>query len=188
MLPKKSQLCASIVVTTNDKNVAEHARTLGVDVEIRSTELSRFDVILEQIIQASLARLESAGQFPDLILMLEPGFPFRADSLLDQLICQHVEGGFDTVFPAKIELNSCWKAQNDSYQRIDDGHIAQQFKDPVFIGLKGLGCVSSARVIREGELFGEQIGILQLDDELSHLEVKTAEQLRIAEILSGVQI
>src|SRR5690606_38077188 len=151
--------------------VAARAEQIGVDlVLMRPEEQSRFDVILEIMMENSLEKLEDRGIIPDALVMLEPTSPFRGKSLLDQLIRQFVEGGFDTVIPAREEYNSCWMEEEGMYRRVDSGHIARQFKQPFFTGLKGIGCVASPTTVRQGELFGENVGLVKLDGAMPTIE------------------
>ena len=123
--------------------------------------------------QSSLELLEEKGIIADVLVMLEPTFPFRDESMIDQLIYQYVEGGFDTVIPARTEYNSCWMEGDGSYRRIDAGYIARQFKTPFYTGLKGLCCVCSPATVRNGRLFGENVGLFKLEETISAIEVRS---------------
>lgn len=184
---KHSALAKIIVVSTDDEVLAERAESLGVDqVLMRSPEESRFDVILEMLMQTSLTKLETQGTFPDVMVMLEPTFPFRDPSLVDQLLCEYVDGGFDTVIPARTEYNSCWMEEEGQFHRVDSGHVARQFKQPFFTGLKGLGCVISPSTLRRGELLGDNVGLYAIQDPFQGIEVRTdADQLIAETILSS---
>lgn len=179
-----SSLVGTVAVSTDSKAVAESATEAGADVIINRPENeSRFDVILEQLMQSSLGVLEDGGNFPDIIVMLEPVFPFRPSGLIDELINEFVVGGFDTVIPAKPEYNSCWLEEEGSYHRVDKGYIARQFKTPFFTGLKGLCCVCSPATIREGRLFGENVGLSKIDDTVASMEVRSDSDIQLAEMI-----
>jgi len=130
--------------------------------------------------QASLTELEDQGVIPDVIVMLEPTFPFRDASILDTLIRQFAHGGFDTVIPARVEYNSCWMAEDGAFRRMDDGYISREFKTPFYKGLKGLCCVCSPATVRSGKLFGENVGLYKLGDALPMFEVRTESDAQIA--------
>jgi CMP-N-acetylneuraminic acid synthetase len=180
----KSALANSIVVSTDQESVAKDAVARGVDLVLRrSGEESRFDVILEQLMQISLQALENQGIFPDILVMLEPTFPFRSKSIVDTLIQQYSTGGFDTVIPARVEYNSCWMDDSGYYRRVDAGYIARQFKTPFYTGLKGLCCVCSPAIVRRGELFGDNVGLYKLEDSLQAFEVRNDPDAAIAEAL-----
>ena len=169
--------------------MASNAKETGAGVIlIRPTSQSRFDVILELLMQSSLEMLEEGGNIPDLLVMLEPPFPFREETLIDQLVTQYVEGGFDTVIPARTEYNSCWMEELGSYHRVDTGYIARQFKTPFYTGLKGLCCVCSPATVRSGQLFGENVGLLKLDEAIPTIEVRNDSDVLLAEtVLSSSQ-
>ena len=183
---RKSSLIRTVVVSVDSSSVGESARKAGADIVlIRGAEESRFDVILEILMQSALRNLEDRGVIPDVLVMLEPTYPIREPELLDRLIRRYVEGGFDTVIPAREEFNSCWMEEAGAYRRVDQGHIARQFKQPFFTGLKGLGCVSSPSTVRQGELFGENVGLYKVDGKLPVIEVRTDSDALLAETILG---
>lgn len=181
---RQSRYIKQIVVSTDDDTVRSRAIALGAEVPfIRDKEHSRFDVILEQLMQYTLRELENRDIFPDILVMLEITYPFRGDTLIDDMIRQLVTEGLDTVIPARKEYNSCWIEEDGTYKRVDRGHIPRQFKQPTYTGLKGLGCVSHAGPIREGQLLGAKVGIYELRDFLSCIEVRSREDCELAEAI-----
>jgi CMP-N-acetylneuraminic acid synthetase len=171
------------VALSVDNDLAESVAPIADRILVREPEESRFDVILELLMQSSLRSLEDQGIIPDVLVMLEPTYPFRKPELLEQLIRQFVEGGFDTVIPARTEYNSCWMEQDGDFHRLDDGYVARQFKKPFYTGLKGLCCVCSPATVRRGQLFGENVGLVSTDDTVSTIEVRSPDSVRMAEIL-----
>jgi len=181
---KQSVLVKTIAVSTDNEAVGAKALDAGVDIVLSRPEgESRFDVILELLMQSSLSMLEEQGNIPDVLVMLEPTFPFRDEDLIDKLVSRFVEGGFDTVIPARTEYNSCWMGEQGSYRRVDSGYIARQFKTPFLTGLKGLCCVCSPATVREGQLFGENVGLLQLEDVIPTIEVRSSSDVLLAETI-----
>jgi glycosyltransferase involved in cell wall biosynthesis len=180
----RSSLVKTVAVSTDQESVAAKATDAGADVILfRPAGQSRFDVILELLMQSSLSMLEEEGNIPDVLVMLEPTFPFREEAMLDQLVIKYVEGGFDTVIPARTEFNSCWMEEQGSYRRVDDGYIARQFKTPFYTGLKGLCCVCSPATVRSGQIFGENVGLFKLDHAVQAIEVRTDSDVRLAEAI-----
>lgn len=181
---RQSELVSNVIVSTESEVVATHARESGINqVQMRSEEESRFDVLLEQMMCNSLEKIEQDGIIPDVFVMLEATFPFRDHALIDKLIAHFVEGGFDTVIPARKEYNSCWMEEDGSYRRIDQGHIARQFKQPFFTGLKGLCCVCSPATIREGQFFGDKVGLVELTDTIPAIEIQSDTDVVLAETI-----
>lgn len=179
---RASDLIGSVVVSVDEEHADSVARFADM-VLVREPTESRFDVILELMMQSSLKALEDQGIIPDVLVMLEPTYPFRRPELLDQLIREFVEGGFDTVIPARTEYNSCWMEEDGAFHRLDDGYVARQFKKPFYTGLKGLCCVCAPATVRQGQLFGEKVGLVSIDDPLETIEVRRPEDVKLAEIL-----
>jgi glycosyltransferase involved in cell wall biosynthesis len=181
---KQSKYIKKIVVSTGDGQIASQAELLGAEVPfLRDEEHSHFDVILEKLMQYVLQELEKRGVFPDIFVMLEITFPFRDSSLIDQLIYELVVKGLDTVIPAKKDYNSCWMEKDGSYKRIDEGYIPRQLKKPVYTGIKGLGCVTHANVVRQGQLFGENVGIYEVTNPILFMEVRHESQRNLGELI-----
>ena len=181
---RQAALVSTTIVSTDSEEVARQAREAGIDqVQIRNEEESRFDVILEQMMRLSLEKIEENGIIPDVFVMLEATFPFRDHELIDKLITRFVEGGFDTVIPARKEYNSCWMEEEGAYRRIDEGYISRQFKQPFFTGLKGLCCVCSPATVREGLFFGDKVGLVELTDAIPAIEIQSDTDVVLAETI-----
>ena len=179
---RKSSLIDTVALSVDEEHADLVSQFAGM-VLVREPDESRFDVILELMMQSSLQALEEQGIIPDVLVMLEPTYPFRQPELLDQLIREFVEGGFDTVIPARTEYNSCWMEEEGAFHRLDDGYVARQFKKPFYTGLKGLCCVCAPATVRQGQLFGEKVGLVSIDDAVSTIEVRGPEDIRLAEVL-----
>ncbi len=181
---RASSYVKSIVVSTELEGVAENALACGADLAlVRSNDQSRFDVILEQLLQSSLCELEEKDVFPDVLVMLESTFPFRQPAIIDRLVEKFCFGGFDTVIPAREEFNSCWMDQDGEFRRVDKGYIARRFKTPYYAGIKGLCCVCSPSAVRHGQIFGNNVGLYRLRDLIPTIEVRTNADARLAESL-----
>jgi hypothetical protein len=110
-------------------------------------------------------------------------FPFRPDGLIDELILRLVQEGLDSIVTVRAEWWSCWVRENGEIKRVDAGFIPRKFKDPVYIGIEGLACVTHPSFLREGHLFGEKVGILEITNPHSSIEVRDATGLQFVEKL-----
>ena len=181
---KSSRFIKQVIVSTNDEEIRSKATAMGAEVPcLRDEEHSNFDVILEQLMQYTLRELEDRAIFPDILVMMEITYPFRDVSLIDDMILHLVTEGLDTVIPARQEYNSCWIEENGAYKRIDQGYIPRQFKNPTYTGIKGLGCVTYTAPVRDGQLFGERVGIYEIPDSWSCIEVRNSRDRTLAETL-----
>lgn len=188
---RQSSLVKFVAVSTDNDSVAQTALAQGADLILnRSERQSRFDAILEQVLQESLEQLEDRHIIPDALVMLEPTFPFRNPEIIDKLIEQFAHGGFDTVIPAREEYNSCWMEESGRFRRVDSGYIAREFKKPFYTGLKGLCCVCSPSIVRRGQIFGDNVGLYKLDDAINSIEVRSDADATLAESMleNGIAI
>jgi len=180
----QSKYLKAVYVSTDNEETARESRELGAQVPfLRDGKYSQPHVDLEKVLQYTLNELEESKILPDIVVSLEVTFPFRDETLIDDLIFELITQGLDTVVPSKEEFNSCWIEDNGVYKRIDEGFIPRAFKKPVFTGYKGLGCATYAVFIREGKLFGNKVGIYKISNPNSFIEVREEKDFELAEKL-----
>jgi rhamnosyltransferase len=183
---KAARFVKSVVVSTDNEKTAKLARELGAETPfMRDAALSGARVDLEQVQQHSLKELEKRGIWPDIVVSMEITFPFRDASLIDDMIYELIDKGLDTVMPAKEEFNSCWMQEGETYKRIDEGFTPREFKKPIYIGIKGLGCVTYPNFVREGKLFGNNVGMYKITNPNAFIEVRSPNDVLLAEMLLG---
>lgn len=162
-----------IIVSTDSAKTAAIARKCGADVPfMRGSNLSLDHVDLEHVYQYSILELEKRGMFSDIVVTLEITYPFRPKGLISHLIDRMLEEGLDTVLAGKNEYGACFLKEDDSLNRIDAGFIPRKYKEPVFVGIKGLGCATHPMFLREGLLLGNNVGIIEIDDPMVALEMR----------------
>ncbi len=178
----KSKYINSAIVSTDNPELARLAENLGASAPfLRDESLSKDFVDIEKVLQYSLEKIEGLEIYPDLVVYLEVTFPFRPAQLIDSMIVEQVKNGFDSVLAAKRESSSIWTEENGRIKRVDGGDIPRKYKEPTFIGAKGLCCVTHPEFIREGLLLGTRIGIFELNNHYSSIEVREQQDLRFAE-------
>ena len=173
------------VVSTDDTEVADLATKLGAEAPfIRDPSLSKGYVDVRKVLQYSLEKIEEELKiFPDLVVSLEVTFPFRPKGLLDDLILKLTENGFDSVVAAKKENRAVWKEKDGRIIQLDEGLVPRQFKEPTFIELRGVGCVTHPEFLRQGQFLGQRICIYEIDNPYSHLEVRSEADFKMASLL-----
>lgn len=169
---KQSRFVDKIIVSTDNPKIAKIAKKFGAEVPfIRPPELSLPEVGIEKVLQYSLKQLEKKGYFADLIVHLGVHAPFRSRYLIDMLIELLFHNGFDSVLTGYPTYKSCWRQTKDGFQRIDEGFIARKVKKPIHIGYPALACVTYPEYIRNGRLLGDKVGIYEILDLFSTIEV-----------------
>jgi CMP-N-acetylneuraminic acid synthetase len=181
---KESKYINDVIVSTDNEHTGQIARKFGANVPfIRDPLLSKENIDIAQVLQYTMKRLDESRILPDIVVLLEVTFPFRPEELLDDMIAQLAEGGFDSVVAAKKENKAIWQQKDGVISQIEEGITPRQFKEPTYIELKGVGCVTHPEFLREGMLLGEKVGIYELNNPYSHLEVRSEEDYKLASSL-----
>ena len=79
--------CERIVCSTEDQRVAEHAETLGIEVDTRPTRLAGDDTAVADVARDFLAR--ATAPLPDVLVLIQPTSPF--------LLPQHIGALLDRI-------------------------------------------------------------------------------------------
>lgn len=170
-----------VIVSTDEPEIARLSERLGAEAPfIRGAEFSRDYVDLGMVLKYSLDRVEELKIFPDLVVSLEITFPFRPKGLLDDMIVQLAQSGLDSVIAAKRENKAIWKEREQQIVQLDEGLTPRQFKEPTYIELRGVGCVTHPEFIRQGSLLGQRIGIYEVGNPYAPIEVRDDQELKVA--------
>ncbi|MBL8014394.1 MAG: hypothetical protein JNN05_11160, partial [Candidatus Omnitrophica bacterium] len=178
---KASRYLKKIIVSTDNSKTAELAVSLGAEVPfLRDASFSGPRVDLEKVLQYTLQELEKRDIWPDIVVSLEITFPFRDPNLIDDLVFDLVDKGLDTVIPAREEFNSCWIEEKGNFRRVDEGFTPREFKKPLYVAIKGLGCATYPNFVREGKLFGNNVGMYKISHPNSFIEVRSEHDFDLA--------
>lgn len=177
----ESKYIKKTIVSTDNEELARLAKELGAEAPfLRDPSLSREYIDLAQVFKYSLDKIEGLKIFPDLVVSLEITFPFRPSGLLDDMILELAKNGFDSVIAAKRENKAIWKEKEKNIIQIEEGLTPRQFKEPTYIELKGIGCVTHPEFLRQGNLMGQKIGIYELNNSYSSIEVREQNDFEMA--------
>lgn len=180
---QKSKYINDIFVSTDSKQTAKVAKSLGAKSPfIRPEYLSESHVDIKTVQKYSLGKIEQKGVRPDLVVHLEQTFPFRPYEIIDEMIIRLLQDGYDSVMAAHKEAGSFWhESRNQSIRRIDKGDIPREFKEKSLVGLQGLCCVTRPEFIRKNSLLGKKIGLYEIKNQISGLEVRSRSDKSMAE-------
>lgn len=164
---RQSNYVSSIYILAKDIS-GELAGADDVKILTRPDWLNEADKGVEDVLKYALTQIESQGEFPEAILYLNHKFPFRPPELIDNLIMEAQFKGLDTIFPGYVDFHTYWYEDEDSgFAQVGVSLEPRNNKKPLYRALYGLGCLTSAAVVRKGHLVGERIGIVPIDDRLA---------------------
>lgn len=119
-----SDRCHRIICSTDDQDIAERARFLGIDVDWRPEHLATDDAKVADAAIEMIERLGGASP-PDLLVLIQPTSPFllpqHIDELLDAMIADPAACSGQTVTPVPHNHHA-W-----NQREVEDGRVRFRF-------------------------------------------------------------
>lgn len=161
---KLSGILAKIVVSTEDKEIAEVAEKYGGEIVERPPELAEDHTKSEPVLTHALEVLEKSGDRYDGVLLLSPTNPFRNPRFIKEAVDLFSTSGFDTI----IGLKPVYKYSYDVKETgeavpLYEKRANRQERKPTWLE-NGALYLSDAELIRKGQIFGPRIGYVKMDD------------------------
>jgi len=152
-----------IYIAAHDENIAILSGAQWIDRNKSTFNVD--DINVEALLSLSLKEIESKGSFPGVILYVNHHYPFRPVNLFDELITELQYMGLSSVFPCFIDYGHYWKKDTrGSFLQIDSSMDSRTNREPIMRALYGLGCATSSAEIRKGNITGNNIGIVSIDN------------------------
>ena len=157
------------VVSTEDREIADVARSFGVRVIERPVELAGDDTKSEPVLTHALGVLEGGGEKFDGVMLLSPTNPFRDPRYLKEAVRIFSAGDIDTVVGLVPIYKYQYRPEGISAIPLWQERKNRQERDPVWLE-NGALYLSRSPLVREGKIFGESIGYVAMD-ELSSINI-----------------
>lgn len=179
-----------VILTTDDEEIADLGRALGVDVPfIRPVELSDDKAPTFPVVVHAVSQLEALGMHFDAVCLLQPTNPFRTAEDIDACVALLDATGADSVIsvlPVPHQYNPKWV-----YWRNDRGEmnlstgesspVARRQDLPPAFHRDGTVYVTRRSVLDVyGNLYGEKVQGYEMDPSHS-VNIDTAEDWELAE-------
>jgi rhamnosyltransferase len=182
---KKSKYINNIYILTDNENVKKTALKSGANVLARTMDITDPNLPLEKIIQHALISIESLNDFPEGIIYVNYLYPFRPENLIDNLIIELQYKGLQSVFSSYVDYGNYWKEGSEGgYTQVSNALMPRSEKSPLYRALYGVGCVTLSSTIRSGNLVGDNVGIIPLNNLLYALRLDDETPIEI--ILGGI--
>lgn len=169
-----------IIVSTDNEDTAALARQAGASTPfIRPPRLSEDYVDLLQVLKFSLEEMEKTLGIFDLIVIVEETYPFRELGMIDDMVLQALDNDLDTVLATKVESRPIWLDNEREIKQISTPDFIPRdlSQERAHIGLTGLGCIVRPALLRNGILFGKNMGLHPVQNPLSSIEVRSQQDL-----------
>jgi CMP-N,N'-diacetyllegionaminic acid synthase len=182
---KDCPLVDRVIVSTDDKQIAEIARTYGAEVPfMRPDELAADDVPSVAFLQHAVEWLETHGNYHvDIVLFLQVTDMFRKKHMLEEVITRLLKNPeLDSVFVGHPTHKNFWKKEGNQYRRLTQlEDIPRQLKIPLFREDSGLACATRVQVIKSGKRIGDNVDIVLNHDFCSSIDIHDGFDLWLAE-------
>ncbi len=188
----KSPAIDQTIVSTDNDDTITTAEKYGAEVPFkRDSSLSEEYIDLQKVYNYTLEQLETTDIYPDILVLLEPTYPFRSPGLIENMVTEYIHEGLDTLVAGYFENKPIFQEdENNEIKMINEGIIPRKYQDATYVGLRGLGCAVSPHVIRQGEIYGQNSGIYDVDSPLARTEIrnsKDTESLIVKDALGNLE-
>jgi len=191
---KASKWVNKVVVSTDSKEIASLAKSLGADTPfLRPASLSRPGATLTEVLKHCVELLEKDQNYSaEIVVLLEVTHPFRPEGLIDEVIDILVRENLDTVFVAREEKHEFWAFDaagnlirvGEEQRSLQSDDLPRETKKPLYKEMGGLATAIRASVIRQGRRLGDRVGLLPLRDTASLVDLHDEDGMRLAEALA----
>ncbi len=178
---KASKYIKNIYVSTDNNLTKEIAKKYGASVPfLRPKQLSEPHVDIISIIKYSLEKLEEKKILPDLVVLMTENFPFRKKGIHDKMLKKLVDNDYDSLFVVKKEKGSIFS----NNKLLIDGTVPKKIRENnILISRIGICTILRPNKIRYGSILDGKVGIFNLEDELSFLEVEKRNSSNISKAM-----
>lgn len=172
-----------IVVSTDDQEISSVALKYGAEVIIRPDNLSGNMATTASAAQYTLEEIEKKGYKCDAFITLQPTNPLRTVNLMNDCLRIYNEGELDSVITVSKNDKKLGSIENGYYQALNynTGQRSQDLDKSYYEN--GLIYISKPDLILEGDIFGERIKTVEVNDLKLLIDIDYTEEFEIAEFL-----
>jgi len=185
-----SGICDRVIVTTDDEEIAAHAREAGAEVPFeRPAEVSGDLATTEETLRHALLTYEAqTGLMFDTCVFLTATSIFRKVEWIRDVVRRlHADPDLESVFVVSATQKNYWhRGADGSFERILPWmrvYSNRQVRQSVYREDTGLACASRAWLWREGRRIGDRVDFVVNTDTAADIDIHTEEDLLLAEQL-----
>lgn len=191
---KESNSLDTILVTTDDKEIAKVAEEYGAEVPfIRPADISGDLATTEATLQHAILTYEELNNTKfDIAVFLTATDIFRKSEWISQVINRLAESPeLESVFVGHKTHKNFWEFQDDgSWQRLKpwmSEYSSRQIRRSIAREDTGLACASRASLWRDGKRIGDKIDILLNEDDFTSIDIHAQEDLDLAQAALNIR-
>ncbi len=183
---RRARLIDRVVVSTDDEEIAQVARTYGAEVIQRPADISGDEATSESALLHALEHLAERERYqPDLVVFLQCTSPIREEGDIDRAIQQLLEDEADSLLSAVPFHLFIWRRVDGRVEALDYDYTRRprrQERSPEFIE-NGSIYVFRPWVLQElGNRLGGKITLFEMDED-SLVDINTARDFALCEAI-----
>jgi CMP-N-acetylneuraminic acid synthetase len=186
-----SRVFDRVILSTDDAEIAEVGRSLGLDVPfLRPSALSGDGALIHGVISHAIAAVREGGSRPEALVLLQPTSPLRRARHIREAVDLFHRTAAATVVsvtrvPHRFVPSSLMRERGGQLFPFEGqafGPTRRQDKATLFARNGPAVLVMRSDVIDAGELYGDPTVAYEMD-EIASLDVDKPDDLRLAELL-----
>jgi len=178
---KRSKYIDRLVISTEDKKIADVAKEFRVQVIDRPKELAQDETPTNPVLTQVVNFLEKKeNYFPDLVITLSPTCPLRKVKHIDESIEKFISEDYDSLIGVIYLMKHFYEIDQNNYliPQTKERKNRQERK-PVILE-NGAIYISKIDLIKKEKILGEKIGYYEMDYK-SSINIDTPSDFFIAE-------
>jgi glycosyltransferase involved in cell wall biosynthesis len=159
---KKSKYLKEIYIVSQEESIA-------IDLNISWVNKDHIpdsqNIGVDELVSMTLKVIEETNNSPEAIMYINHDYLNRPEGIIDEIIYEAQYKGYDSIFPGFLDYAHYWRQLDEiDFAQIDSSMKSRNERLPLYRALYGLGCFSTAEVVRLGKLVGGRVGIHPIHD------------------------
>ena len=174
-----------VIVSTEDKGIAEVAKKYGAEVPfLRPKELARDETPTLPVLQHAVKYLEDKENYrPDIVVLLYVTSPLLKHERVSEAIRRLKDENFDSVLSVVEDRGHYWIKRNNNYERLYPEVLKnRQFVEPLLKENGALYLCKRDLLMKENTVVGGKIGFLKMQKDET-IDIDDLLDFEIAEFL-----
>ncbi|MDD3013203.1 MAG: acylneuraminate cytidylyltransferase family protein [Candidatus Gastranaerophilales bacterium] len=167
----KSKYIERVIVSTEDKEIAEISKKYGAEIIERPCELAQDETKTAPVIAQVADELKKTGYVPDIIVLLQPTSPLRDEKIIDAALEQLIQSDKDSIFAGHKAGRTMplWKQKPDgSLEALYDYHLRPRrqeshLMEPMVCENGAFYAVRYDAFLETKDFLGNNVGFFEMD-------------------------
>ena len=182
---KNSKLVGRVIVSTDSEEIRQIAISLGAEAPFtRPLNLANDTSSSESVLKHTVEWLEENENYTtDIVVYLQCTDIFRKRFMIDHLVQKLIDdSNLDSAFVAFTTHKKFWKKDTDGYHRLTSrAYVPRQKSENLLREDAGMACATRSNIVKKGERIGNNVYILENEDEYSMIDIHDIRTLYLAE-------